>query len=239
MANRLVFILRWVVILGLPIVVILTSARSLVSAWYPRYEYSKPEFPKDHNGLSQEQRVELATVAINHLNTPGQASDHIDMLTDERLPDSTQPLYTPSEISHLIDVKSVMNALWRAYAISTLVVGASLAVLFLRRRTRALAADALLAGGLSSAAALVVLIVLVFFGWSVLFTEFHQVFFPAGSWTFPYDSSLIRLFPEKFWYDGGVLLVGGALTAAFTAAALGYIVRDRFHSASAHLASDI
>jgi uncharacterized membrane protein len=30
---------------------------------------------------------------------------------------------------------------------------------------------------------------------------FHQLFFQPGSWTFDFSNTLIRLFPEKFWYD--------------------------------------
>lgn len=232
MSNTVVILLRWLMILGMPMVVALTSARSLVSPWFPRYEYAKPEFPQDPYGLSPEQRVNLAAVAIDHLNTPGQASDHIAMLTDEHLPESGEPLYTSAEINHLIDVKSFTNRLWRIYAVSLLVVGGSLAALFLRRATRAAAADALLASGLAAIAILLLLVALVLFGWSTFFTRFHEIFFPAGNWTFDYDSSLIRLFPEKFWFDGGLLLVGGALTAAATETAFGYILRDKFRYTS-------
>ena len=39
---------------------------------------------------------------------------------------------------------------------------------------------------------------------SAFFTAFHGLFFEAGTWTFPYDSLLIRLFPESFWVAAGV-----------------------------------
>ena len=48
-----------------------------------------------------------------------------------------------------------------------------------------------------------------------LFTTFHGVFFAAGTWTFPSDSLLIRLFPESFWIAAAAawaaLVVLGAL----------------------------
>jgi uncharacterized membrane protein len=31
------------------------------------------------------------------------------------------------------------------------------------------------------------------------FSAFHGLFFRAGTWTFPFDSLLIQLFPEPFW----------------------------------------
>jgi hypothetical protein len=107
-----------------------------------------------------------------------------------------------------------------------------LAVLLLRRATRPAGADALFAGGIVAAAVLLVLVAFVLRSWSTAFTEFHEVFFPAGNWIFGYDSSLIRLFLEKFWFDGGMLLVGGALTTAVTAAASGHLLRDKFRYTS-------
>jgi uncharacterized membrane protein len=52
------------------------------------------------------------------------------------------------------------------------------------------------------------------FDFSTFFAAFHSLFFAAGTWQFPYDSLLIRLFPERFWTTAGaawaVLAAGGA-----------------------------
>ena len=50
------------------------------------------------------------------------------------------------------------------------------------------------------------------------FTAFHGLFFAAGTWTFPADSLLIRLFPEPFWEASGaawaaLVLAGAGLLA--------------------------
>lgn len=37
-----------------------------------------------------------------------------------------------------------------------------------------------------------------------------------------YTDSLIRLFPEQFWFDVGVIISGGALLAGILVAVLGY-----------------
>lgn len=42
-------------------------------------------------------------------------------------------------------------------------------------------------------------IFITLFFWDKVFTVFHQLLFPPGSWMFPIKSSLIRLFPELFW----------------------------------------
>jgi uncharacterized membrane protein len=71
-----------------------------------------------------------------------------------------------------------------------------------RRRWRALARG-------MRAGALGVLGLVVFAGmaavldFSMFFAAFHGLFFAAGTWQFPYDSLLIRLFPERFWTTAG------------------------------------
>ena len=39
---------------------------------------------------------------------------------------------------------------------------------------------------------------------TAFFSAFHGLFFAEGTWTFPSDSVLIRLFPESFWTMAGV-----------------------------------
>ena len=43
-----------------------------------------------------------------------------------------------------------------------------------------------------------------FVDFDTFFAAFHGLFFRSGTWTFPYDSMLIRLFPERFWIASGV-----------------------------------
>jgi len=33
-----------------------------------------------------------------------------------------------------------------------------------------------------------------------IFIKFHEIFFPQGNWLFPYNSNLIILFPQQFFY---------------------------------------
>ena len=56
---------------------------------------------------------------------------------------------------------------------------------------------------------LIILFVLVAFDY--LFVLFHEIFFKAGTWSFLYSDTLIRLFPERFWQD--TFLMVGSLSA--------------------------
>jgi integral membrane protein (TIGR01906 family) len=66
--------------------------------------------------------------------------------------------------------------------------------------------------------------------WEAAFTLFHQLLFPPGTWTFPADSALIRLYPPGFWFDAA--MVAGALILA-SAAALSFAGWRRIREADA------
>jgi integral membrane protein (TIGR01906 family) len=50
--------------------------------------------------------------------------------------------------------------------------------------------------------------------WDVFFTGFHTLFFQSDTWYFAYSDTLIRLFPEQFWFDAALLIGGLAIIEA-------------------------
>ena len=214
----------------MPILLVLGSARIMVNTWYPRYEYAKPDFPPDTYGWTQAQRLALGTVSIDFLNTPQPPEVAIKLLEDQRLPGTeNMPLFTVYELGHMVDVKRLMDLLWRVLLGAGIVVAGGLAALLARRRTRPDGYAALFAGGLLTTGLLTVLALLVLLSWQWFFITFHDVFFQPGTWTFDWTDSLIRLFPDKFWSDAGILLVGGAWVAGVVVMGVGYLLgkRDR------------
>ena len=134
-------------------------------------------------------------------------------------------LMTADAVTHLDDVRRVMAA---ANAL-TLVLGVALAVwvgLSARRRPRDLAAALLAAAGLL--VAFVVLAAAVALSdFDAFFSAFHGLFFAPGTWTFPSDSLLIRLFPEPFWASAGAAWGFGLLCVAALYALGGWVLRRR------------
>jgi len=90
-----------------------------------------------------------------------------------------------------------------------------------------LAPERVIVGGALTSGLLVVLIALVLLSWRWFFVAFHDVFFPPGTWTFDWTDSLIRLFPDRFWFDAGVLLVGGALVVGVLVMVVGWALGRR------------
>ena len=134
MNKTLLLIIRWLIILAMPVLIVLLSARIMVNTWYPSFEYAKANFPPDLFGFTQAQRLEFGTISINFLNalTPEVA---VKMLEALRLPGTDQPMFTIYENQHMVDVKRLMDQLWRVLAIAAGVVIIGSAVLLIPRRT--------------------------------------------------------------------------------------------------------
>lgn len=238
MNERLITLVKWLVILVMPFFLGFSTIRLLVNnaETYVRYEYGKENFPEDLNRYTEPERVrlglepfseaerrELALVAVDYLQRPDPAEEVIYLLEEQQLPDGSAPLYNESEIRHMIDVKNLTDAISRLNWIAGLIVGGGLLFLFVRPETRPEAYRALMHGGIATTAVLLFIGLFILFAWDIFFVQFHELLFPPGSWTFSYSDGLIRLFPEKFWLDFGILLSGTALLAGIVVALIGYL----------------
>jgi integral membrane protein (TIGR01906 family) len=149
------------------------------------------------------------------------------MLEAQRLPGADKLLYTPYEISHMLDVKHFTDSLWRVHGLFAILVIGCTAFLLARRQTRVAGFNALLGGGLLTALLLVSLTAFVLLNWTTFFIQFHELFFPPGTWTFDWSDSLIRQFPDRFWFDAGVIITGSTLVAGILVGAVGYVLGRR------------
>lgn len=201
-------ILRWIIILAVPVVLTMTIVRLLTLPWYPAWAYRQPGFPDDPLGMAQEERLVLARGAIRSLNLPRGVS----LLNDLTLPDGT-PAFNDREIEHMEDVKLVYDRLTVAAAIlltAAVAAGIGLAL----RGERCTIWLALALGGSLSLALLVFSGVWMLIGFDAFFTQFHGLFFEAETWVFSYSDTLIRLFPLTFWLWAGLIIVGGVSAVA-------------------------
>jgi integral membrane protein (TIGR01906 family) len=212
-------IIRWLVILAIPVLLTVGSVRFLIS-WnqpsYPEFEYGR--IVPDSFGFSEEERLQLAMDTMAYLRRSEPAPDVIYMLEDLRIPGTDNPLYNEAEIGHMLDVKMVADAFKPAFWLSLIIVAGGLIYLMARPQTRYFGAKTMMFGGLFTVILVIVIMVFMFLAWNMAFTVFHNIFFDAGTWQFLYTDSLIRLFPEQFWFDFGtiwtvMILVGGALIA--------------------------
>jgi integral membrane protein (TIGR01906 family) len=226
--NRtLAKVIQALVILAMPIFLLLTAGRLVINTWYLGYEYGKPDFPLDDYGFTQAQRVELATGSIRFLQSSDPAEVAIKILADQQLPGFGRPLFTNSELSHMMDVKRFTDILWRVQTIAGLIAIGGLILLLAIKGTRREGYRALFWSGVFTTGLLLFLTFFVLVSWQMFFVTFHELFFPPGTWTFDFSSSLIRLYPDQFWFDAGTLITVGTLLVGIGITAAGYVLSRR------------
>ncbi len=221
----LLTIVRWLVVVTMPFLLGLGMIRAVIAWDYPGFEYKR--IPSDLFGFTNEQRVQLAQGTLDYLQRPEPPSEVIDMLRDLRLPGSDRPLYNEREIDHMLDVKNLTDAIRRIAVAAAAIVGVGLAVLLVPRATRAYGWRTLFYGGLATVIALAVIALLILVAWPIFFVQFHELLFPPETWTFSYSDSLIRLFPEQFWFDFGVLVSVGTLVLGGLVTLVGWLMSRR------------
>ena len=218
--------IRWLVTLAIPFFLILGTVRLLI-AWdspsYPEFEYGR--IAPDVFGFTQQERLDLAEATLDYMQRPEPAEEVIYLLEDLRLPGTDQPLYNPAEIGHMVDVKNVADVFRTVTWVLGLGILAGLVYLFWRPETRPLGATALFQGGLLTVFLVLGIMLFMLVAWSLAFTVFHNLFFAEGTWTFAYSDSLIRLFPEQFWFDFGILWTSLILVGGLLSSLAGYLLR--------------
>lgn len=234
---------RWVrrvVVMAMPLFIGFSRLTLIISPAYPRYEYAKPDFPLDLAemppatavslglvSLTQAERLEVALVAVAYLESWQPAETAIVMLAEQQLPHTGAPLYNQRELSHLVDVKRITDTIrWLALATAVPVMG-GLLFLLRRPRTRQMGYLALGQGGVFTVILLSGIAGLILFGWNFFFYQFHGLLFPSGTWTFAATDSLMRLYPERFFFDVGVIISLGAWLWGLLAAVAGYLLAWR------------
>lgn len=226
MENKLfVTILRWLVIIATPFFLTFLTMRLLInwdSPGYPAFEYRR--IPGDAYGFSDQERLTFAEETLAYLRRPEPAEEVIFLLEELRLPRSNEPLYNQEEISHMLDVKIIADVFKRLAWLLAIVVVGGLIFFLIWPQTRRVGYQTLLQGGVLTTGILIAVGLLIGVAWNFVFVQFHELLFPPGTWSFAYTDSLIRLFPEKFWFDFGVIWVGSILIQGLSLAITGYLL---------------
>ncbi len=201
------WLLRSYITLAFPFLVVMVFVRLIMSPLYPQFEYNRPDFPVDYYGFTVQERLTYAPFAIQYLLN----GDDISYLGNLRFPDGTE-MYNTHELQHMRDVKIVTQ-----YAYVFAFVGGILALLiiaYFSRSNRPALWSALLNGSRLTIGIILAIVIIAVTSWETFFTTFHELFFKGGTWQFAYSDTLIRLFPEQFWFDAALIIGGAALLIA-------------------------
>ncbi|MBC7876949.1 MAG: TIGR01906 family membrane protein [Anaerolineales bacterium] len=220
MKLNLPIVLSYVVSLLVPLALIGLALRILLTPLFFNIEYRMPYFPVDEYGMTQSERLHWAPFAVKYLVN----NSDISYLGDLKFEDDS-PLFNERELSHMQDVKNVVNSALLVWYIA-LAILLIIAVLAYRRKWIPEYINGLRRGGLWMIGFAVSLGLIIGVSivanpdlFSEFFTLFHQIFFTGDSWLFYYSDTLIRLFPIRFWQDAflwaAIIALGGGVGLAF------------------------
>lgn len=209
-------ILSWLVTIIVPMMLIGTAIRVLLTPMFYTLEYNMPYFPPDEYGFTKADRLKWTPYAVNYLLN----NADISYLGKLKFDDGS-PLYNERELTHMQDVKRVTQGALQLWYISlALLLGLAIWAWFGGWWQYYLLG--LKHGGwlMVLLAGLIATIVIVGIAlnpnvFDDFFVFFHSLFFEGNSWIFLFSDTLIRLFPIRFWEDAflwaAVIALGGGL----------------------------
>jgi integral membrane protein (TIGR01906 family) len=203
-----------------PLILLILAVRAVTSPLFLWAEYNRPGFPGDGYGFSTDDRMTYGSYAVDYLTNwsgPRYLGDLVARSGDK--------LFKDGEVSHMADVKTVILSTFGAGVLLILV--SIIAILYLRKRSTGGVRRGLFAGSIITLVLILGLGTLAALGWQQFFTEFHRIFFAAGSWTFSLQDTLIRLFPGQFWIDAGLVIAVLVLLTALVTLILTWPTRRR------------
>ncbi len=207
MQTRLIPLARAYLTLIYPVLLILMGARLVMSPGFLSFEYNRPDFPADFYGFTTADRLTYAPYAVDYLLN-GEDIDYLGDLTF----DDGRGLFNDRELRHMRDVKALTTAAF-GFAVGAGALAIAATVYLWRRAPNTLAL-ALRSGAFLTIALILLIALTALAAWDFFFTGFHRIFFEGDTWYFLYSDTLIRLFPEQFWFDAAILIGVIAVLAA-------------------------
>jgi len=215
----------WLLVLTMPVVLLVADLHLVNGRWFLHWEYGKADFPPDPYGLSTVERLRLAEICVEYLET----NSSIALLRELRLPDG-DPAFNARELRHMADVQVVYNRMTMLAIVIALLQLGGIVMFYVSDGTRHHAPAVLLNGGVFTLGMLGAVGVFMLLSWGDFFTTFHRLFFEGETWIFPHSDTLIRLFPVRFWMDVAALVVGLLAVEAAVVSFVGWMWRRRISS---------
>ena len=195
------------------LLLLMTSIRILLNPFYLDYEYSLNSFPPDEFGFTQADRLHWGKLSLQYLtNNAGP-----EFLADLKFDDG-QPIYNERELSHMLDVKNLVQLMIKILIFVAAFLGISW-ILAWRMDWQPQFWKAVSLGGWITLGLIGLMLLGTLLDFDALFVGFHHLFFTGDTWLFYTNDTLIRLFPEKLWSDAftfmGIFTLVGAIVCTF------------------------
>lgn len=174
------------------ILLVATPLYVYVRPTFVEAQYRRASFPPSER-FGAVERSRLSRTLVEYLRHRASYEDMAALRTD-----AGEPAMLPSELSHMADVRRVMDGFFWAQAVALVALLAGGVVLWRAGASRHLAAG-MRRGVLATVALMGLILVSAAVDFDAFFTLFHRLFFREGTWVFYYDDTLIQLYPLPLW----------------------------------------
>lgn len=196
-------LLIWLVTSNLSVVV---GRTSFYQGEFRKYDISS------ETRISEQDLLRVANGLIDYFNGPADSPN-----TDVTIGEVKRPVFNARELSHLKDVKDLIQLCYRfrewalAYLLGYVAVSYGL-----RRKSAIPAASSMFVVASASTFALVAMTgIAMLFAFDAMFLEFHFLSFSNNLWQLnPMTDYLIRIFPSGFFFDAAEFIAVATLVEA-------------------------
>jgi hypothetical protein len=108
--SRTYSIMGWIITILIPLFLLMTGIRLLLTPLYLDYQYNRPSFPPDPYGFTVEDRLHWGKLSLDYLVNDAD----ISFLADLEFEDGT-PIYNERELEHMHDVKVLVQQMLVAW----------------------------------------------------------------------------------------------------------------------------
>ena len=190
------------VALLIPLALMLTATRLVLTDAFVQLEYRMPNFPGDVYGMTMEERSQYAPIALNFLLN----DEDITYLARQTFADG-EPQYNDRELRHMQDVKDLTQSVLLVWQTSIFLL-LGLFIWAWRSDWMDDFTSMISGAGKFTLYLLGSIMLFALLSFRTFFTNFHGLFFEGDTWLFLFSDTLIRLFPIRFWSDV-VFVIGG------------------------------
>lgn len=172
----------------------------------------------------------MTTITPQHFTNAEQSAQHQDIIAylhGSLFLENPLSFLTPNERDHMTDVKELFDGLFILHlcALGVLlgIIGVFAAQRLWLSLDELLGRSLILGGGIVFAFAFL-LAILASFSFMGFWNGMHVLLFPQGNWQFPFESTLITLYPEAFFAKMATGFLSRATLAGLCALVLGVFI---------------
>jgi len=193
----------------LPFSILMGTVLLIFQPWFLQHEYSGTSFPPDQFGFTYEDRMQFGSASLLYIteNYPPEFLANLSLNTGE-------PIYGSRELDHMRDVQTVFQTAKKVWIIFLFLYFLQILFFFRNLNFQFVIRKILTEGSLLTIFIFFLIFFIVIFAFDSFFQYFHQLFFAENSWLFYENDTLIRLYPEKLWIDGFLIVSVLTITTA-------------------------